>query len=60
MLTPTKKTSHHPPERVPVYNLNYPLVFVVRYRHQVLKAGVDDFIAATIARYIENQKSKPE
>lgn len=47
MQTPTKKTAHS------IYNLNYHIVFVVRYRHQVLVDGVDDFLKEQIPEICE-------
>ena len=42
MLTPTKRTAHS------VYNLNYHIVLVVRYRHEVLVDGVEEFLKQQI------------
>jgi putative transposase len=51
MLTPTKRTAHS------IYNLNYHILLVVRYRHEVLTDGVDDFVKQQIS---DNRKSKIE
>ena len=53
MQTPTKATAPS------VYNLNYPIVFVTKYRNQVLTGAVEKHIKEQMP-ILANQKTKPE
>jgi len=48
MQTPTKKTAHS------VYNLNYHIVFVTKYRNKVLVGAVEEYIKEQVPLLCEH------